>query len=174
VEGTDIQEPANTVSIADRSNDILESMPSQVAVEQLLQEAEYTGRIVALDNNVSHEALAGRREHLMKELYVKYEKCDIKHKEFVKTSEREHNEQLNRILQRKFTATSSQSVVSVPTPETNQPTNQIEDNIRTELETDSKRLSSHAAVVVEQGSSASESLLQAQVSVYCKVLEILD
>jgi hypothetical protein len=174
VEGTDIQDPANQVSIAGTSNDILETVPSHVAVEQLLQEAEHTGRIVSLNNNVSHEALVGRREHLMRELNVKYEKCDIEHKEFMKRIEREDNEQLNRILQRKFTPTSSQSVVSVPTPQINQPTNQIEDIIRSELATDYKRLNNHAAVVVEQDSNASESLLQAQVSVYCKVLEIVD
>jgi hypothetical protein len=174
VEDADFQDSANQVSIAGTSNDILETVPSRVAVEQLLQEAEYTRRVVALDNNVSHEALFGRRDHLMRELNVKYEKCDSKHKEFMKRIERGDNEQLNMILQRKFTPTSSQSIVSVPTPQINQPINQIKDIIRSELATDYKQLNNHAATVVEQDSNASESLLQAQVSVYRKVLEIVD
>jgi hypothetical protein len=174
VEVTDIQDPANPVPVAGTTHDSLESVPSHIAVEQLLQEAEHTGRIVTLDNKASREALVRRREHLMRESNVKYEKCDIKHKEFIKRIEREDNEQLNRILLRKFTATSSQSVVSAPLPQINQPTNQIEDVIRSELTTDHKQLNSCAAVVVEQDRSASESLPQDQVSIYYKVKEIVD
>jgi hypothetical protein len=172
-EATDIQDPANQVSVAGTSDDILESVPSHVAVEQLLQEAEHTGKMVTLDNKVSHEALFRRREHLVKESSVKYEKCDINCKELMKRSGKEDNEQLNRILLRKFTVTSGQPVMSVPTPQINQPANQIKDIIRSELATDYKRLNSRAPVVVEEN-SASESLLQAQVSVYCKVVEIVD
>jgi hypothetical protein len=163
VEVTDIQDPANPVPVAGTTHVSLESVPSHIAVEQLLQEAEHTGRIVTLDNEASREALVRRREHLMRESNVKHEKCDIKHKEFTKRNGREDNEQLNRILLRKFTATSSQSVVSAPLPQINQPTNQIKDIIRSELTTDYKQLNSCAAVVVEQDRSP-----QDQVSVYYK------
>jgi hypothetical protein len=170
VQVTDIQDPANPVPIAGTTNDILESVPSLIAVEQLLQEAEHTGRIVTLNNKVSLEALVRRRDE-MRELN---EKCDIKHKDFIKRIEGEDNEKLNRILLRKFTATSSQSDVSVLLPQINQPTNQIEDIIRSELTTDYKQLNSHAAVVVEQNRSVSESLPQDQVSVYFKVKKMVD
>jgi hypothetical protein len=174
VEVTDIQDPVIPVSVAGMSNDVLESVLSHDAVEQLLQESQPTGEIVSLSNKVSHETMVRTREHLMRELNIKYENCDTKYEEFMKRIEREYNEQLNRILLRKFTATPSQSDVSAPIPEINQPTNHIKDIIISDLMTDYKQLNSHAAVVVEQDGSVSESLPQDQVSFYYKAKQLID
>jgi hypothetical protein len=96
---------------------------------------------------------------------VKYEQWDIKHKEFMKRIEKEDNEQLNRILLRKFTVTSNQPFLDVPASQFHQPTKQTEDVIRS---ADSKQLTSCTPVAVEQqDKSAAEPLLQTQVSVCC-------
>jgi hypothetical protein len=147
-EATNIENPANPVSIVGGSGAILESMHQPVSIEQLIQESERTRRMVALDDKVSRETTARRREHTMKELNEKFRKWDIRHKEFIKRVEKEDNEQLSTILVRKSTE---------PAPLFNK------DVMRSELAAD------HASVTVEQqDNSTAGSLLQAQVIVYCK------
>jgi hypothetical protein len=117
-----------------------------------------------------HEAMSRRREHLMSELSVKYEQWDIKHKEFMKKIEKEDNEQLNRILLRKFTV-NSQPFLDVPACQLHQKTKQTEDAIRS---SDSKQWTSCTPVAVEQqGKSAAEPLLLTQVSVFCNCRNLL-
>jgi hypothetical protein len=164
-ETSDIQNHANQVSVAGTSGAISESVPSRLSVTQLLQEAEHTRRMVALDSNVLHEAMSRRREHLMNELSVKYEQWDIKHKEFLKRIEKEDNEQLNRILLRKFTVTSNQPFLDVPASQFHQASNQTEDVTRS---ADSKQLTGCTPTALEQqDQSAAEPLLQTQVSICC-------
>jgi hypothetical protein len=147
-EATNTEKPVSSVSIGGASDAILESVHQPVSIEQLIQESENTRRMVALDDKVSREATARRREHMMKELNEKFRKWDIKHKEFLKITEKLDSEQLSRILIRKS---------SEATPRFNK------DVIRSEL------AAVHAPVTVEQqDNSAAESLLQAQVTVYCK------
>lgn len=170
-EASDIQTRADRVSMAGTSGAILDSMPSHLSVTQLLQEAEHTRRIVTSDNNVMREAMSRRREHLMSELSVKYEQWDIKHKEFMKKIEKEDNEQLNRILLRKFTVNTTQPFLDVPACQLHQKTKQTEDALRS---SDSKQLTSCTPVAVEQqDESAAEPLLLTQVSVFCNCRTLL-
>jgi len=170
-EASDIQTHADRVSMAGLSGAILDSVPSHLSVTQLLQEAEHTRRIVTLDNNVMREAMSRRREHLMSELSVKYEQWDIKHKEFMKRIEKEDNEQLNRILLRKFTVNSNQPFLDAPACQLHQKAKQTEDALRS---ADSKQLTSCTPVAVEQqDKSAAEPLLLTQVSVFCNCRNLL-
>jgi hypothetical protein len=162
-EATDTERHSKQVSMAGTSGAILEPVSSRVSVTQLLQEAERTRRMITLDSNVVREAMSRRREHLMSELSVKYEQWDIKHKEFIKRIEKEDNDQLNRILLRKFTVTSDQPFVDVPASRLHQPAGQTEDVITSG---DSKQLTSCAPVAAEQQHVGSaQPLVQTQVSI---------
>jgi hypothetical protein len=144
-EATNIQNSAIPDSVGGASHATLESVYQPVSVEELIRESECTRRMIALDDKVFHEATERRRENMMFELNKKFRKWDIKHKEFMKRIEREDSEQLNRILLRKSTE---------PVPPFN-------DVIRSELVAD------HAPIIVEQqDSSATDSLLHSQVSIY--------
>lgn len=170
-EASDIQTRADRVSMAGKSGTILDPMFSHLSVTQLLQEAEHTRRIVTLDNNVMREAMSRRREHMMSELSVKCEQWDSKHKEFMKKIEKEDDEQLNRILLRKFIVNSNQPFLDVRACHLHQKTKQTEDAIRS---SESKQLTSCTPVAVEQQDrSAAEPLLPTQVSVFCNSRNLL-
>lgn len=171
-EATDIQGPPNPILIAGISGATLESVHPPVAVEQLLREAEHTRRMVTLDNKVSREAIIRRRECLLRELSGKYEKWDVRHKEFMKRIEKEDNEQLSRILLGKFAVTSRQPFVDVPAPQFSEMARQNKDMMRSEPASDSKHLNSGTPVTLEQhDGSVVESLLQVQVTSMVMILK---